>query len=184
MNTMSIATKTGDKGETSLIGGCRIIKNDIRIETYGTVDELNASIGVALAYAKNKTVVETLSKVQHHLFTIGAEIAALTPKKLDMKLPKTEAMHVEFLDSVLHPTEKSLPQQKEFILPNGTESGAHLHLARTICRRTERTLIACREKYDVNPEAIKYLNRLSDLLFLFARLENLGKVKETGVQYD
>ncbi len=178
---MSIATKTGDKGQTSLLGGERVHKNDVRIETYGTVDELNAAIGVALCYIESPAIKEVLVQVQHDLFTIGAELATLGVK-LEKEFPKTTEEHVHFLDAALTMTEQALPAQKEFILPQGTKAAAHLHLARTICRRAERRTSAC-EKLEPNPEIIRYLNRLSDLLFLFARAENQGKAKEEGVKY-
>ncbi len=179
---MSIATKTGDKGETSLLGGERLKKNDIRLETYGTLDELNASIGVALAYIKNEDIKKILNKVQNDLFTIGAEIAALTSKKLDMNVPKISQKHLQIIEENLTITENTLPQQKEFILPKGTKSASHLHLARTICRRAERRLAECNEKHTINPEALGYLNRLGDLLFIYARKENTEK--EEPVKYD
>jgi len=180
---MSIATKTGDKGETSLIGGERLKKNDSRLEAYGTVDELNAALGVALAYTQGKAIRDVLSQVQHDLFTIGAELAALTAKTLTMDLPRITAEHLAFIDEALVTTENILPPQKSFIIPNGTESGAHLHLARTICRRAERAVVNCSDKHQINSEIIKYLNRLGDLLFLFARAENQGKIPEEAVKY-
>jgi len=179
---MSIATKTGDKGETSLLGGERLKKSDVRLETYGTLDELNASIGVVLAYVSNSSIKEVLSKVQNDLFTIGAGVAALTSKKLEMELPKVTSKHLDYIEESLNSTEESLPKQTEFILPKGTKSSAHLHLARTICRRAERRMADCNEKYPVNSEAMKYLNRLGDLLFLYARKENTDK--EEPVKYD
>ena len=179
---MSIATKTGDKGETSLLGGERIRKNDVRIEAYGTVDELNAALGVALAYVEGAAIKEVLTQVQHDLFTVGAEIAAMTSKQLTMEIPRIMPEHLEFIDTALVTTENLLPTQRAFILPNGTGGAAHLHLARTICRRAERRVVACTE-FNLNPEIIKYLNRLGDLLFLFARAENQGKTDETVVKY-
>lgn len=126
---------------------------------------------------------QTLAQVQHHLFIVGAELAALTSKKASVQTPKITTEHTEFLEKTLFPLEKELPTQKGFILPNGTEAAAHLHLARTICRRAERKVVGCGEQYNVNPEISKYLNRLGDLLFLFARLENAGKVEEERVEY-
>jgi len=179
---MSIATKTGDKGQTSLLGGERVHKNDVRIETYGTVDELNAAVGVALAYVQSSAIKNVLLQVQHDLFTVGAELSSLGTKKLEIELPKITPEHVDFLDEAVKATETALPAQKGFILPNGTPGAVHLHMARTICRRAERRVSAC-DKLNPNPEVMKYLNRLSDLLFLFARAENQGKVKEEYVKY-
>lgn len=178
---MSIATKTGDKGQTSLLGGERVHKNDVRIETYGTIDELNAAIGVALCHVESEAIRDILVQIQHDLFTIGAELAALGVI-IEKELPRTAEEHVHFLDAALTMIEQALPAQKEFILPQGTQAATHLHLARTICRRAERRVSAC-DKLNPNPEIMKYLNRLSDLLFLFARAENQGKIKEEGVKY-
>lgn len=177
---MSIVTKGGDKGETSLLGGQRVPKNDTRIEAYGTVDELNASIGVALAYAKNSAVKKILHQVLNDLFRIGAELAAIGTKFT--KIPKMTPAHTESIEKEVYRVEAVLPKQRSFILPKGNESATHLHLARTICRRAERRVMMCHEKYPCNPEIIKYLNRLSDLLFIYARLENKGK--DEPVSYD
>ncbi len=165
---MSIVTKTGDKGETSLLGGARVAKTDLRIEAYGTADELNASIGCALAYIKNSDAKKILNQVQNDLFKIGAELAG-SKKKITSK--DTNAIEKE-----IYKTEKKLPMQKSFILPAGNQSATHLHLARTICRRAERRVLPCKP----NPEIIRYLNRLGDLLFIYARLENK---KDEPVRY-
>lgn len=176
---MSITTKTGDNGTTSLIGGERISKNDIRIDAYGTVDELNATIGISLGHVQNNETKTCLTQIQHDLFTIGAELSALTQKKLAMNLPAIQEKHITFLENNLYPLEEKLPKQTSFLLPSGTLGAAHLHLARTVCRRAERNCVACSEKYPLNPVLIKYLNRLSDLLFLFARFENQTFGEET-----
>ena len=169
---MSIVTKGGDKGETSLLGGQRVPKTDPRIQAYGDVDELNASIGVALAYTKNSAAKKILHQVQNDLFRIGAELAALGTKFT--KLPRITPAHTDTIEKEVYRVEAILPKQKSFILPAGNESAAHLHLARTVCRRAERSAVACGQKYQI-PEIIKYINRLSDLLFIYARLENKGK---------
>ena len=176
---MSIVTKGGDKGETSLLGGQRVAKTDARIEAYGDVDELNASIGVALAYVKNSEAKKTLNKVQNDLFRVGAELSALGTKFT--KFPRITAEHTDKIEKEVYKVEESLPKQRSFILPAGNEAAAHLHLARTICRRTERRAMACNQNYPI-PEVIKYLNRLSDLLFIYARQENKGK--DEPVKYD
>ncbi len=169
---MSIVTKGGDKGETSLLGGQRVPKTDQRIQAYGEVDELNASIGVALAYVKNSEAKKVLHQVQNDLFRIGAELAALGTKFT--KFPRITSEHTNAIEKEVYRIEKKLPKQRSFILPSGNEAAAHLHLARTICRRAERSAVSCGQKYQI-PEIIKYLNRLSDLLFIYARLENKGK---------
>lgn len=194
---MSIATKAGDKGTSSLIGGVRVRKDDPRIEAYGTVDELNAVVGLCLNYATASEVIVTLNQVQHHLFSVGAELASLgTPNETT----KIKHSHVEFLEEALYKVESSLPQQKHFILPNGTKAASYLHLARTICRRAERRAVVCanigagavgsnqiknQAQNQVNSELVRYLNRLSDLLFLFARLENnQANCQEEKVKYE
>ena len=177
MNTqkhMGIVTKGGDKGDTSLVGGERVRKTDLRIEAYGTVDELNASIGAAISFVKNAETVSILNKVQNHLFTIGAEIAALTERETAIEVPRITSKHLIMLEEEITKTEQNLPQQTGFILPKGTKGAAFLHLARTICRRAERRTVECAQKHPVNPETIRYLNRLSDLLFIYARRENPG----------
>ncbi|VVB81348.1 Cobalamin adenosyltransferase [uncultured archaeon] len=165
---MSIVTKGGDKGETSLLGGQRVPKTDCRIEAYGTVDELNASIGVARSYVKDSSAKKTLHQVQNDLFKIGAELAG-AKKKITAKDTKK-------IENEVYKIEKKLPLQKSFILPAGNQSSTHLHLARTICRRAERRVLPCKP----NPEIIRYLNRLGDLLFIYARLENR---KDEAVRY-
>jgi cob(I)alamin adenosyltransferase len=174
---MSIVTKGGDKGETSLLGGQRVPKTDARIEAYGDVDELNAAIGVALNYVKDEAAGKILHQVLNDLFRIGAELAALGTKFT--QFPKITAEHTLAIEKEVYRVENELPKQDSFILPAGNESAAHLHLARAICRRAERKAVALKE---VNPELIKYLNRLSDLLFIYARLENKGK--DEPVKYD
>ena len=173
---MSIVTKGGDKGETSLLGGQRVPKTDPRIEAYGSVDELNAAIGVALTYVKDKTAKKILHQVLNDLFRIGAELAAVGTQFT--KFPKISSQHTLNIEKEVYRVENKLPKQKSFILPSGNESAAHLHLARAICRRAERRVLALGK---VNPEIVKYLNRLSDLLFIYARLENK---KDEPVSYD
>lgn len=180
---MGIATKTGDKGDTSLLGRERVTKTDPRIEAYGTIDELNAAIGVALLYTEVKEITESLNKTQHDLFTIGAELSSLTEQPPE-NLPRVSSKHIERLNAEVERVEAALPTQKEFILPKGTKSGAHLHLARTICRRAERRVVECHKKHPASPEVIRYLNRLGDLLFLYARQENHGKTEEEPVSYE
>lgn len=170
---MSIVTKGGDKGETSLLGGQRVKKTDDRIEAYGTLDELNASIGVALTYIKNIRLKQVLTQVQNDLFKIGAELASIGTQV--KQIPKINPARTDELEQEVKRIEQELPKQTSFILPAGNEAAAHLHLARTICRRAERTTIKLSEKHPVDNEIIKYLNRLSDLLFIYARQENKGK---------
>ncbi len=172
---VSIVTKTGDNGETSLLGGKRTAKTDLRIKADGTVDELNASIGMALVCIKNENAMKTLEEVQNELFRIGAELSAAGTDFT--KFPRITEEHTNRIEKEICKIEENLPRQKGFILPRGTESSARLHIARTICRRAERASIACKE-FLTSREVTKYLNRLGDLLFIYARLENNGRDEE------
>ncbi len=168
---MKIYTKTGDKGSTSLFGGKRISKSNIRIETYGTVDELNAAIGVAICEVTSEKIKKTLAKIQNDLFIVGGDLATpLNEEK--MKILRTTDKMVTCLENEIDIFDVKLEKLKNFILPGGTKSAALLHFARTICRRTERKVVELSETEQINDEIVKYLNRLSDLLFIFARVEN------------
>ncbi len=179
---MSIFTKHGDSGETSLINGCRVKKNDPRIEAYGTVDELNAVLGIARAHTKNKAINAVLKQAQHRLFTIGAELASLEAQNELIKPPRISEKDLDEMEKKIYAVEKKLPRQTSFILPNGAKSASFLHLARTVCRRAERRTVEC-AGFGLNPNVLKYLNRLGVLLFLFARLDNRGRAKEEAVKY-
>lgn len=158
-----ITTKKGDNGETD-IKGERVKKHSPRIASIGAVDELNATIGIARNYVGRQSINDVLRQVQHDLFTIQADLA-----KQDKK---TEPEMTEFLDKALEAIDETLPKQTKFILPAGNLAGTHLHLARTVCRRAERDCFKLNEYDPINPEILKYLNRLSDLLHIFARAEN------------
>lgn len=160
---MTIAAKTGDSGETSLATGERVAKNSFRIEACGAVDELNSVIGVALNYVKNESAKEVLSKVQNNLFLVGAELGCETAKG------KIEEHHVSELDDILEEIESGLPRLTGFILPRGTKGSCFLHQARAVCRRAEIRIVAIE---NIRPQTVKYLNRLSDVIFTLARLEN------------
>src|SRR5262245_8567886 len=172
---MKIYTKTGDDGTTGLVGGQRVSKSDARIECYGTVDELNAAVGLAAAAAIDE-IRERLLGVQHELFIIGALLATpegRPPKSVD--LPELQQSAIDRLERQIDSAEAELPVLRNFILPGGCESSARLHLARTICRRGERLLVALTQSVGagLDPILLKYLNRLSDWLFVQARLANL-----------
>lgn len=170
---MKIYTKTGDKGSTSLIYGQRVAKNDLRVEAYGTCDETNSMIGLALSYLqgenlKRKELIEkTYHKIQTNLFHVGAELA--TPKGKEVKW-SLKSSDVEELEQQIDLLNESLPELTNFILPGGHPAGAAFHVARTTARRAERCAVALGE--DVNPLVLAYLNRLSDLLFVMARYVN------------
>lgn len=160
-----IATGAGDKGDTGLASGARVPKHSPRIQAYGAVDELNATLGLALVHLHGPAAA-TLARVQRELFDLGADLA------LAKGGPRITAAHVARLDQELDALEKALPPLQRFILPGGSEAAARLHLARTVCRRVERDLVALARAEAVDGHALVYLNRLGDLLFLFARQAN------------
>jgi cob(I)alamin adenosyltransferase len=165
---MKIYTKSGDKGQTSLYGGKRVSKADIRIESYGTVDELNSYIGLLgdLEVNKNRKIV--LKEIQDRLFTIGSALAA-DPDKSSLKKPDLLETDVELLEKEIDLMQAVLPEMKSFILPGGHQHVSFCHLARTVCRRTERLVVLLSETDVVEILIIMYLNRLSDYLFVLSR---------------
>ncbi|HLD85954.1 MAG TPA: cob(I)yrinic acid a,c-diamide adenosyltransferase [Patescibacteria group bacterium] len=167
---MKIYTKTGDGGESSLYGGSRLPKSDLRFEAYGTIDELNAALGVALAQVGAVEYQEELSRVQADLFSLGAELA-LSPGQ-ELKARPIGAVETTALERRLDELQAKLPELKNFILPGGTSLGAALHHARTVARRAERTLVRLSAATKIRPELLAYLNRLSDYLFVLARYVN------------
>ncbi len=177
---MSLYTRTGDAGETSFVGGERVRKDDIRIEAYGTLDELNAVIGVTLAFIEDEHARQTLSTVQNDLFTLGAELASVCQKAQSMSkpLPVVTTDHVDELEQLIDDLEKNLPIQKAFILPGGTTSASFLHLCRTTCRRAERLIVRLTKYYNINPDILRYINRLSSLFHVLSRHANKELVKE------
>ncbi|HEX8548630.1 MAG TPA: cob(I)yrinic acid a,c-diamide adenosyltransferase [Cytophagaceae bacterium] len=170
---MKIYTKTGDAGDTSLYGGKRVRKSDLRIDAYGTVDELNSYIGLLRDYTINDPYKEDLIKIQDRLFTIGAILAA-DPDKKGLKLPPLHASDVLLLEESIDRMDATLEPMKFFILPGGHKEVSFCHIARCVCRRAERIVIALEESEAVNPLVIIYLNRLSDYLFVLSR--TMGKV--------
>ncbi len=166
---MKVYTKKGDKGETSLLGGTRVKKSNLRIEAYGTVDELNAYLGVIRDHGKDQKTEEALVAVQHCLFTIGSELAA-DPEKNRMEIPHIREEDIQFLEEEIDRMTEQLPPMKFFILPGGDLTASHCQVARTICRRAERRVIELEEQQQGIPsKIIEYLNRLSDYLFTLAR---------------
>ncbi len=166
---LKIYTKTGDDGTTSLVGGNRVKKNDIRLEAYGTVDELNAAIGLLRSYSISGDISEILITIQNKLFNIGSRLASDEKgESLTESLSITVA-DIELLEKAIDKFEQSLPELNHFILPGGDIASAQCHVARTICRRAERRIIEFAEQGNVRNEIIVYMNRLSDLLFVLAR---------------
>ena len=171
---MKIYTKTGDTGETGLLGGGRVAKNSPRIEAYGTVDELNAFIGLAITEVKDKDVESLLRKIQGQLFIVGADLA--TPDNGKAKKGNIPRVSSEFYletEIAIDNFEEKLEELKNFIIPGGSKAAAYLHVCRTICRRAERQVVELRQTVNTVENIIIYLNRLSDLFFVLARYENL-----------
>lgn len=172
--TFKVYTKTGDKGETGLYGGTRISKASARVDSYGNIDELNAFIGVAKSYVNDPEVLEQLKKIQFDLFTVGSEAATPVDKlflangKARLPLVISEA-EIEAMEYWIDAFEEKLEPLQFFILPGGGKAATHFHVARTVCRRAERSLVFLNETEEVRPELIKYLNRLSDYLFVLSR---------------
>lgn len=165
-----IYTKTGDKGTTSLIGGVRVPKNHIRIESYGTVDELNSYLGMVNDMAQNTKISEWLREVQDRLFTVGSVLATNPDKEVKMKLPDVHEGDVTWLEERIDEMNASLPEMRSFIIPGGQLAASTCHVARCVCRRAERLCVSMQEQEEYIPDLIvKYLNRLSDFLFVLAR---------------
>lgn len=185
---MKIYTKTGDRGETGLLGEERVSKASPRIEAYGTVDELNAVLGMVAAELEDDSATQKIvERIQNDLHVVCADLAS--PDLADEGIPRVEARHVKELEKLCDQLEEELPPLTGFVLPGGTKAGAGLHWARTVCRRAERRVVALRdaegEANRVNPEVVRYLNRLSDLLFLLARRANLrAGVEEKHPNYE
>ncbi len=180
-----IYTRTGDKGETGLVGGHRVPKDSLRIETYGTVDELNSFLGVARTFCREakpqtdatRKLDGVLRGIQNTLFNLGADLATL-PKDKIKGMPVVTKEHITFLELLMDECNAELPPPKEFILPGGGQISAHLHVARTVCRRAERLCVTLARKEKIGGHAVPYLNRLGDALFVLARWISLKQKEE------
>ena len=181
---MKIYTKTGDSGTTALYGGTRVSKASAKVESYGTIDELNSFIGSAKCEITDETVLKQLKKIQFDLFTVGSESSTPTDKltlangksRLALMISEVE---IEELENWMDEFEKELQPLQYFILPGGGKGATALHICRTVCRRAERSLVFLNETEEIRPELIKYLNRLSDYLFVLARyISHLNKEEE------
>jgi cob(I)alamin adenosyltransferase len=174
-----IYTRTGDAGETRLVGGQKVPKDDLRIECYGTVDELNAFVGLARTSLESYTVAAVplaklsriLNRVQHELFNLGS-ILATAPKDVHPKQPRVTAVEVEQLEKEIDEANEHLEPLRSFVLPGGSRVDAELHVCRTVCRRAERLLVALSHDASVPEETLHYLNRLSDAFFVWSRWVN------------
>jgi cob(I)alamin adenosyltransferase len=165
---MKIYTKKGDKGTTSLIGGTRVAKSDLRIDAYGTVDELNSYMGLVRDQEINNSRADLLKEIQDRLFTIGSSLAS-DPEKSKMKTPDLHEADVELLEREIDKMMGDVPPLRAFVLPGGHQSVSFCHVARCVCRRAERLAISLQETSFVDDLVIKYLNRLSDFLFALCR---------------
>ena len=169
---MAIYTKKGDKGKTSLYDGTRIDKNSVQVEAYGTVDELNAFISFATKTVRSKESKVGLKKIQHHLFLLAAEIATDDKEKLYKNSRIITSKEIEMLEKIVDDGEKHVPVINQFVLQGECENSSRLHLARTVCRRAERRVIDFAATHELREEIVKYLNRLSDALYMMARVED------------
>lgn len=175
---MKIYTKTGDKGETGLLGGVRVPKSSPRVEAYGEVDELNALLGLVVASLDDEEVSKALLGIQRDLFAIGAQLADVRPEEKRPDKTTLAQGRIQELEVLIDRYEAELSPLRRFILPGGAQAGALLHLARTVCRRVERRVVALNQEARVSPVVLAYLNRLSDLLFVLARVLNHREGKE------
>ncbi len=166
---MKIYTKTGDKGTTSLLGGTRLPKHHLRIEAYGTVDELNAFVGKLRDHDACNGAQSTLQEIQDRLFTIGSALATDPAKEPKMALPDLNEGDVQLLEKDMDAMDAELPVMKSFVLPGGHPAVSDAHVCRTVCRRAERRVLALAEEDAVAPEIARYLNRLSDYFFMLGR---------------
>lgn len=167
-----VYTRTGDDGTTGLGGGQRVPKDSLRIETYGTVDELSSQIGAAVAGGLDAELAAECLRIQNELFNLGSDLCILEEDKVRMPVPVVEERHVVALERLMDQLAEELRPLDNFILPGGTPGAAQLHLARTVCRRAERLLVALGREEAIGPWTVRYLNRLSDALFVMARAEN------------
>lgn len=170
---MKIYTKTGDRGDTGLFGGARVSKASARVEAYGNLDELNAALGVCRAHGLPAEIDAVVASAQVDLFALGAELATVSGKEASLGIALVGDAEIARLEGAIDASEAQLPPLKSFVLPGGAAGAASLHLARTVCRRAERSLVALRDQDPVRGELVIYLNRLSDLLFSLARQANL-----------
>ncbi|MCH2213855.1 MAG: cob(I)yrinic acid a,c-diamide adenosyltransferase [Flavobacteriales bacterium] len=165
---MKIYTKTGDQGKTSLLGGSRVAKYHLRIESYGTVDELNTAVGMLRSMEISEEISKSLVEIQNKLFTIGSQLAS-EPGEPKFPIPKLSEDDTVYLEEQIDAMDKELPPMRNFVLPGGNQTVAQAHVARCICRRAERIVLHLKDESEVPPEIPIYLNRLSDFLFVLSR---------------
>lgn len=177
-----VYTKTGDLGETSLVGGRRVSKSSLRVDSYGEVDELNSVLGIVQSIVNDGEIKELIESIQNGLFIMGGDLA--TPDNSEIGVPRIDSEMIEKFESLIDKYVREVGDLKEFILPGGSEPSSFLHLARTICRRAERKIVALNQEEKINSNLIIYINRLSDLLFMLARVINKRcDIEETYVDF-
>lgn len=172
-----VYTRTGDKGTTSLVGGQRVLKSDFRLESYGTVDELNSHIGLLISLLHNAHDIEVLTHIQKLLFVVGSNLAT---DQSNTELKEASVVHadeVALLEKEIDVIDEALPQLRAFVLPGGCQASAQCHVCRTVCRRAERRILALGEQAEVQPELLQFINRLSDYLFVLTRKINIDEKK-------
>lgn len=178
---MTIYTRKGDKGKTDLYSGERISKNKERIEAYGTIDELNSIIGIVRSKSQDTEILKQMETIQNELHICQADLAN---KDRDIEEPRISQEHVTRLEDEIDKFDEELEDLEEFILPGGTESGSKLHHARTVCRRAERRIVELSQNEEISHHLLKYINRLADLLFTIARIENKrNEINELHPEY-
>jgi len=178
MKKSLVYTKTGDKGTTALIGGTRVAKTHVRLEAYGTVDELNAQLGLLVTYLTDEKDKDIVLKVQNKLFTIGSHLATDQEKVELRKASIITPEDIAELEQEIDIVDEALPPLRAFVIPGGSRGAAVCHVCRTVCRRAERRILALSEEYEVSFEVLSYMNRLSDYLFVLSRRINV--TEETG----
>ena len=178
MTKSSIYTKTGDKGKTSLVGGKRVDKTHIRLDAYGTVDELNSFVGLLVCEVKDEELNEFLLYIQNKLFVVGSYLATEAEAHNPKSTPIITDEDIEALETMMDKMDALLPKLTRFILPGGSESAARAHVCRTICRRAERNVYRVADEFPIHEMILIFLNRLSDFFFLTARIESLKTGKE------
>ena len=169
---MKIYTKTGDAGETGLFGGARVSKASLRVASYGEVDELNSTVGWARVAVSEGTLDDLLNQIQNDLFEVGAELGSTAERKQKSAMPMIDEAQVEALEHAIDKYEEGPPPLTSFVLPGGSESASRFHIARCVCRRAERSLVELGAQEAIRGELFRYVNRLSDLLFVLARYAN------------
>jgi cob(I)alamin adenosyltransferase len=174
-------TRGGDKGETSLYGASRVAKDSLRVVAYGTIDELNSSIGVALAACEHEEIGGPLKRIQAELFVAGADLAAELSAKGGARVPRIEKKDTQQLEKMIDELQAKLPKLTSFILPGGSKLSSALHVSRAVCRRAERSVVTLARAEKINPEMVPYLNRLSTYLFNLARRANVLEGHEDEV---